>query len=285
MKEGRHKDLALEGPEYETIYALGGLNEIDSLEEVAWLNVVCDKLGLDTMSAGNIAGLAVEAFKRGKIDFEIDYNQPDRMAELFRQIAYRSGPGAVFSDGIKRASRELGLEGFAIHVKGLEPAGFEPRVLKGMGLSYATSARGACHLRGTFYKAELAGLVDRDVIPGKALHHIDYEDRAALSDCLVLCRFFRDIILWDELTAIITATTGLSLGKSELERLANSITQRTRAFNAREGLTPADDSLPERMLTEKTEEGASLNRGQLETMVAEYNSIRKSRMAASTRLS
>jgi len=283
VKEGRHKDLELEGPEYETIYALGGLNEIDSLEEVAWLNVVCDRLGLDTMSAGNLAGLAVEASRRGKIDFEIDYNQPDRVAELFRKIAYREGVGALFAEGIKRASEELGLEGFAIHVKGLEPAGFEPRVLKGMGLSYATSARGACHLRGTFYKAELAGIVDRDMIRGKAVYQIDYEDRAALFDCLILCRFFRDIILWDELAAIIKGTSGLSLDKSELEFLANSITEQTRAFNFREGLTEADDCLPERMLTEKTAEGAALSRGQLEIMIGEYNAIRKSRTANAPR--
>ncbi|MCK4422864.1 MAG: aldehyde:ferredoxin oxidoreductase, partial [Candidatus Omnitrophica bacterium] len=83
IKHGRHKGLELEGPEYETIYAIGGLNEIDSLEEVAFLNDLCDRLGLDTMSAGNISAFAVEAFKKGRIDFAIDYNQPDRIAELY----------------------------------------------------------------------------------------------------------------------------------------------------------------------------------------------------------
>jgi aldehyde:ferredoxin oxidoreductase len=275
LRHGRHAGLELEGPEYETIYALGGLNEVDSLEEVAWLNDLCDKLGLDTMSAGNIAAFAVEARRRGRIRWEIDYNQPDRMAELFRLIAVGRDIGAVLGLGIRRAAAELGLEELAVHVKGLEPAGFEPRVLKGMALAYATAARGACHLRGTFYKAELAGLVDREKIEGKAAHFVDYEDRSALFDCLILCRFFRDIILWDELGAIIAAATGLSFSKRDLEELANGITQSTRAFNAREGLTGDEDKLPGRFLREKTAEGASLRPEDMAVMLREYNDIRR----------
>ncbi len=231
VREGRHAGLELEGPEYETIYALGGLNCIDSLEEVAYLNDLCDRLGLDTMSAGNVSAFAVEAFQRGKTDFPIHYNEPDRVAALLRLVANRSGIGALFADGVRGAAERLGMEDIAIHVKGLEPGGFDPRVLKGMGLSYATSARGACHLRGTFYKAELSGEIAKDQIEGKAKLHIDYEDRAALFDSLILCRFFRDFILWDEIAALVQASTGMSLGRAELEALANRITQQTRLFN------------------------------------------------------
>ena len=208
VKNGRHRGLELEGPEYETIYAIGGLNAIDSLEEVAWLNDLCDRLGLDTMSAGNISAFAVEAHKAGKIDYPIDYNQADRVAELFELIAHRQGIGTLFANGIAATADELGLSDLAVHVKGLEPAGFDPRVLKGMGLSYATAARGACHLRATFYKAELSGEFDRDQISGKARAMIDYEDRATLFDSLILCRFFRDFVLWEELQMLIEATTG-----------------------------------------------------------------------------
>jgi len=274
VRRGRHAGLEIEGPEYETIYALGGLNLVESLEEVAWLNDLCDKLGLDTMSAGNIAAFAVEARKRGRLGWDIDYNQPDRMAELFRLIAAGEDVGAVLGQGIRRAAVELGLEDLAVHVKGLEPAGFEPRALKGMALAYATAARGACHLRGTFYKAELSGLEDKERIPGKAAHFVDYEDRAALFDCLVLCRFFRDIVLWEELGTTIAAATGLAFSKRELEDLANEVTQRTRAFNAREGLGAEEDRLPERLLREKTEEGASLRAEDLAIMLREYNAIR-----------
>jgi aldehyde:ferredoxin oxidoreductase len=277
VKSGRHAGLKVEGPEFETVYAIGGLNCIENLEEVAWLNDICDRLGLDTMSAGNLAALAVVAWKKGRIDFEIDYNQPDRVAEFFRLLAAAEGAGAIFARGIRAAARELDLEDIAVHVKGLEPAGFDPRVLKGMGLSYATAARGACHLRGTFYKAELTGEVDPETIRGKAVYHIDYEDRAALFDSLILCRFFRDFYLWDEIADLIRGSTGLEFSKRELEVLANRITQQTREYNRREGLGPELDTLPRRFFRETTEEGAVLAEDDLNMMIDEYNQIRKER--------
>ena len=277
VKNGRHQGLQVEGPEYETIYAIGGLNGLDSLEEVLFLNDVCDRLGLDTMSAGNMSAFAVEAFKRGKIDYEIDYNQPDKIADLLQLIAENQGVGKTLGQGIKRASEALGLEDIAIHVKGMEPGGFDPRVLKGMGLSYATSSRGACHLRGTFYKAELSGQMDKDQIKGKAKLQIDYEDRCALMDSMILCRFFRDFIQWDELKTMIEATTGLVFEKAALEILANRITQQTRAYNIREGLDESTDTLPPRFLKEATKEGAALSAADLATMINEYNDIRKGR--------
>jgi len=272
--EGRHQGLELEGPEYETIYALGGLNCLDSLEEVAYLNDLCDRLGIDTISAGNLAAFATEAYRRGKTDFAIDYNQPDRIAELLRLIAAREGIGELLSRGIREAARALNLQELAVHVKGLEPAGFDPRVLKGMGLSYATAARGACHLRGTFYKAELSGEIGKEVIRGKAALHIDYEDRAALFDSLILCRFFRDFIFWEELAALIEASTGVRLSKDELERTANRITQATRRFNVREGKGPAEDTLPPRILNEQTREGDAISASDLKIMIGEYNELR-----------
>lgn len=280
VKNGRHAGLEVEGPEYETIFAIGGLNCIDSLEEVAWLNDLCDRLGLDTMSAGNLSGLAIEARRRGKIDFEIDYNQPDRVAEFYRLLAKAEGVGAIFAKGIKSAEKELGLEDVAIHAKGLEPAGFDPRVLKGMGLSYATAPRGACHLRGTFYKAELSGEIDPAQIGEKAQLHVDYEDRAALFDCMILCRFFRDFILWDELVDLVRCSTGLDLSKEELASLANEITLAGREYNLREGIGPEQDTISKRFFKEATAEGARLSEEELQAMVADYNRIREERKLA-----
>ncbi|MCK5073536.1 MAG: aldehyde ferredoxin oxidoreductase family protein [Bacteriovoracaceae bacterium] len=275
LKKGRHAGLEIEGPEFETIYAIGGLNELDSLEEVAWLNDLCDKLGIDTMSAGNLAGFVTEASLAGKIDFKMGYNEPDTMAKLFKMIAKREGIGDILARGIKVAEKEFDMQGKAIHVKGLEPGGFEPRVLKGMGLSFATSPRGACHLRGTFYKAELSGQIDPGQIKGKAKLHIDYEDRATLFDCMILCRFYRDFILWDELRMLVEGTTGLKFTKEELEVVANKITNQTREYNVREGLGSETDTLPERFLKEATEEGATLSESDLKIMIGEYNQIRK----------
>ena len=278
IREGRHAGLVVEGPEYETVYAIGGLNGLGSLEEVAWLNDLCDRLGLDTMSAGNLCAFAVEAFRRGATDFEIDYAQPDRMAKLLAMIARREGIGDILARGIRKAAAAWGLEDLAVHVKGLEPAGFDPRVLKGMGLSFATAARGACHLRGTFYKAELAGIIDRAATEGKARLMIDYEDRAALCDSLILCRFFRDFYGWEKIGALVAAITGEDMGKEKLERLANRITVESREYNRREGIGPEEDRLPPRIIDNANAEGASISPAELGTMLEDYDAIRSSRL-------
>lgn len=274
VQKGRHKGLELEGPEFETIYALGGLNAIGELEEVAWLNDVCDRLGMDTMSAGNMTAFAIEAFKKGKSSFDIQYGQPDRVGELLTKIAFRKDVGDTLAGGIIHASRKWDMEDTAVHVKGLEPAGFDPRVLKGMGLSYATSARGACHLRGTFYKAELSNQIHPDTIEGKAELMIDYEDRAALFDTLILCRFFRDFIPWEHLETIIHGTTGIHLNQTQLRQIANRITEMTRYFNHREGIGKSHDCLPPYILNNKNEQGRSISPAELNTMISEYNTIR-----------
>ncbi len=271
VKEGRHKGLKMEGPEYETIYAFGGLCEVDSIEEITYLNDVCDRLGIDTITSGNLAAFAIEASRQGKTDYRIDYGQVDRIAELLHDITYLRGLGATLAKGIKYASKALGMEDQAIHVKGLEPAGYDPRVLKGMGLAYGTSDRGACHLRTTFYKPELSKMIDPDQIEGKAEMFVEWEDRLTIFDSLVLCRFYRDLYQWEELATMIKGTTGLELDTDALKRIARSISDDTRRFNIREGLTPEDDKLPKRFSTEALPEtGKVITREQMERLLADY---------------
>ena len=150
IKEGRHAGLEIEGPEYETIYAFGGLCQIDRIEEIAYLNDICDRVGIDTITAGNLAAFSIEAYRRGRSDYAVDYGDVDAIAELLHMIARREGIGDLLANGIRHAAKQWDLEDIAVHVKGMEPAGYDPRVLKGMGLAYATSDRGACHLRATF---------------------------------------------------------------------------------------------------------------------------------------
>ncbi len=245
VKSGRHKGLKLDGPEYETIDAFGGLNMVDDIREIAYLNDICDRLGLDTVTAGNTTAFAIEAYKRGKIDFEIDYGDVDRIAELLHLIARREGIGDLLAEGVRAASKELGLEDIAIHVKGLEPPGYDPRTLQGMGLGYAVSDRGACHLRATFYKAELSGQIDPLKNEGKAKLFLEYEDRLTIYDTLILCRFFRDLIFYDELNAIVRSTMGLDLTEADFKAISDRIAHTIREFNIREGMKPEDDWLPE----------------------------------------
>ena len=250
VKQGRHRGLRIGGPEYETIYAFGGLCMINSIEEIIYLNDICDRLGLDTISTGNLAAFTIEASRRGAIEEKLDYGDVDGIARLLEKIAHQEGIGAVLSQGIVEASKAWGLEDVAIHVKGLEPAGYEPRVLKGMGLSYATSDRGACHLRATFYKSELSGRVDPDQIRGKAKVFVEDEDRMTLFDTLILCRFYKDLIGWEDLELLIHSTAGMELDKSGLRQIAANVSNAARWFNIREGITRADDSLPKRFFQE-----------------------------------
>jgi len=274
VKEGRHAGLRIEGPEYETIYSFGGLCEIDSIQEIMYLNDICDRLGMDTISAGNLVAFAIEASRQQKILLKIDYGNVDAIAKLLEDIAFRRGIGDILARGIQKTALEWAMEDQAIHVKGLEPAGYDPRVLKGMGLAYGISDRGACHLRATFYKPELSGMVDPDQIQGKAAIFTEWEDRLTIFDALILCRFYRDLYQWEELATIINGTTGLSLTKDDMRSIASSITNNTRRFNLREGLTTKDDHLPSRFHNEALESGKVITRGQMSQLLEEYYQAR-----------
>jgi len=173
VKSGPHAGLTIEGPEYETLYAFGGLCMIDEIEEIAYLNDLCDRLGMDTITAGNLCAFAIEAARRGKIKDKLEYGDAKQVANLLQRIAAREGVGDILAEGIVPASKAFGLEDLAIHVKGMEPAGYDPRALKGVGLGYAVSDRGACHLRATFYKPELAGISPPNQMEGKVEVFLD----------------------------------------------------------------------------------------------------------------
>jgi aldehyde:ferredoxin oxidoreductase len=271
VTSGRHKGLLIEGPEYETINVFGGQCMIDDLREIAYLNDICDRLGIDTITAGNLAAFTIEASRRKAIGEKMEYGDVDAVAELLYKIARKEGIGAILAEGIKHAAKEWGLEDMAIHVKGLDPPGYEPRTLNGMGLAYAICDRGACHLRATIYKAELSGLIGFDQVEGKAEMLIDFEDRHTLFDAMILCRFFRDLYPWEKLSQIINATMGMKLGKAQLQKMALDITNLAREFNLREGMTSDDDTLPRRYFEEKLEDsGRVISRADFERMKSDY---------------
>jgi aldehyde:ferredoxin oxidoreductase len=274
VQGGRHKGLRIEGPEYETIYAFGGLCMIDSIEEIAYLNDICDNLGMDTITAGNLVGFAIEASRRGKISERVEYGDVDGIARILNEIVNREGIGAVLAEGIRFASQEWDLEDIAIHVKGMEPAGYDPRSLKGMGLAFATSDRGACHLRTTFYKPELAGISPPEEIEGKAKIFVDFEDRLNIFDAMIFCRFYRDLYQWNELREVTRATTGMELSEGELQDIACNIINATRTFNIREGLTREDDTLPRRFFEEPIEEGKILKKEDFDRLLSDYYELR-----------
>jgi aldehyde:ferredoxin oxidoreductase len=273
VKAGRHAGLKIEGPEYETIYAFGGLCLINSIEEIAYLNDICDRLGMDTITAGNLCAFTVEASLRGKIEEKYAYGDVDAFADLLEKIARREGIGDVLAQGIKHAAKTWDLEDIAVHTKGMEPPGYYHHSLKGMGLAYATSDRGACHLRATFYKPELAGMIPPEQIEGKAKLFVEFEDRLTIFDTLILCRFYRDMYMWDRLQNMIRITTGLDYDEAELKARAKDVADIVRRFNLREGLAPEDDRLPKGFYRE-TDADNPLTPDELETMLLEYYQVR-----------
>jgi aldehyde:ferredoxin oxidoreductase len=274
VQNGPYAGLKIEGPEYETIFAFGGLCTIDSIEEITYLNDICDRLGMDTISAGNLCGFTIEAAKRKKIDFQIEYGDVDAIAGLLKKIATRQGIGDILARGIRHAARTWKMEDMAVHVKGLELPGYDPRVLKGCGLAFATAGRGACHLRATFHNPEIKGMIAPETIKGKAELLIDFEDRLTLMDTLILCRFYRDLYPWERLGEIIEMTTGQKQDKAALRKRAAEISTLIRCFNLREGLKPEDDNLPKRFYKETLKSGHRIKKQEFETMLQEYYNLR-----------
>ena len=293
VKEGPYA-CRVEGPEYETLFALGPLCYNDDARAIAKLNELCDRLGLDTISAGNVLAFSMELYEKGIIGpeetdgLELAFGNAEAMLELVERIAHREGKLAdLLAEGVARASRAIGrgAERYAIHVKGLEPPGYDPRGLKGVALAYAVSCRGACHLRHVAYRPNLTGQhpfrpgveVDRFSYEGQAEMVVELEDFYAVVDSMVLCRFLClptiGPILWGELTAIYSATTGLEISPGELRRRGADINDLVRWFNVREGISRKDDRLPDRFFEEPVA-GQVVDRGAFERMLDEYYALR-----------
>ncbi len=270
-----HNGLIIEGPEYETIYTFGGLCMIDSIEEIAYLNHLCDGLGMDTITAGNLCAFAMAAFEQGRSDYEIHFGDAEETATLLKLISERKEIGQLLSTGIIPTAKTWGMEDQAVHVKGMEPAGYDPRVLKGIGLGYATSDRGACHLRATFYKPELAGIIDPDQIEGKAKVFVDFEDRLTLFDSMILCKFFRDIYPWELLGTLVSASTGIDGSRENLQKIAQTISSKARQFNLREGMTIEHEKLPAAFYKKLEDSGAVITEDEFGILIKEYYSLRE----------
>ena len=293
VKEGPYA-CRVEGPEYETLFALGPLCYNDNLESIAKLNELCDRLGLDTISAGNVIAFAMECYERGIIGpegtdgLDLRFGNHEAMVKLVERIAFRKGKlGDLLAEGVARASRAIGkgAEEIAIHVKGLEPPGYDPRGLKGVALAYAVSARGACHLRHVAYRPNLTGQhpfkpgveIDRFSYEGQAEMVVELEDFYAVVDSLILCRFLClptiGPVLWDELRAIYTAVTGLEVKAEEFRAIGAKINDLVRCFNVKEGISREDDRLPRRFY-EHPVGSQVVDKEAFERMLDEYYALR-----------
>jgi aldehyde:ferredoxin oxidoreductase len=277
-----HVYAAPSGPvrlEYETLFALGplcGIAERDAVLEAARL---CDRYGLDTISTGGSIAFAMECAERGLIDAPgLRFGNAAALLALIPQIAHREGLGNLLAEGTRRAAAVIGppAPDFAPHVKGLEIPGYEPRTLQTMALGFAVGSRGADHNRSGAYEADFSARADRlHGTPEAAALAIETEDRAAVMDSLILCKFLRGVFgdLYAEGAELLALVTGWDVTAAELRDTAQRIVTAKKLYNMREGWTRAEDTLPKRFLTEGVTAGdvqAVLPRARLEEMVQAY---------------
>ena len=267
--------------EYENVFALGPLCGVSDPDDVFAASARCDELGIDTISAGGTIAWAMECVERGLIDAPwLKFGDGAALLRALDLIGSRSpGLGELLALGSRAAAGVVGQGSidFAPQVKGLELPGYEPRSLQSMALGLAVNARGADHNRSGAYEADLSGEVDR--LAGGAAHvaaAIGTEDRAAVMDSMILCKFLRGVFTepFDEWAALLRPVTGWDVTADELRATARRIVLAKRVFNLREGATAADDSLPRRMLDTPLELGsgraAVLTADRLRSMVDGY---------------
>ena len=273
--------------EYETLFALGPLCGIEDPEVVLQAARLCDHYGMDTISAGGTLAWAMECAEKGLLpearDCDLRFGQGDAFLAAIPAIAERKGLGALLADGSRRAAMRVGSDAmhWAMHVKGLELPGYEPRSLKTMALGLAVSPRGACHNRSGAYEADFSGEVDRlssDASRGGLV--VASEDFAAVLDSLIVCKFLRKCFtdFYAEAADLLSKVTGWSCSGAELRRIGERIHTLKKLFNLREGWQPQDDCLPPRLLKEAlptgVAEGVELTEAELREMIQGYYQAR-----------
>jgi aldehyde:ferredoxin oxidoreductase len=265
--------------EYESLFALGSLCGVGDADAVLRASQRCDQLGIDTISTGGTIAFAMECVERGWLDEPwLTFGSGDALLRAIDLIGSRQGIGDLLAEGSRRAAHEIGHDSivFAPQVKGLEIPGYEPRALQTMALGFAVGARGADHNRSGAYEVDFSDKVDRRHVTLDAVRHaIDTEDKAALMDSLIICKFLRGVFddFHAEAAEILRSVTGWDVSADELRETAKRIVAAKRQFNLLAGWTPAEDTLPQRFLNAPlpNDPEASLTGEKLGALVAEYH--------------
>ncbi|MFV0444221.1 MAG: aldehyde ferredoxin oxidoreductase family protein [Planctomycetaceae bacterium] len=270
--------------EYENLFSLGPLCGVSDPQIVIEASRLCDELGLDTISAGGTIAFAMECAERGLIDApELRFGNGEALLMSLRRIATREGLGDLLARGVRAAAQALGPEAgsFAIHVKGLELPGYEPRALQTMALGFAVGTRGADHNRSGAYQVDFSEHVDRLAPDDHSVTlAIETENEAAVMDSLILCKFLRGVFddRWSAMAEMLCRVTGWEIDAAELHATANRIVTAKKWFNIQQGWTPTEDTLPDRFfdqpLPDGVGRGAMLSRERLAQLIRQYNIAR-----------
>ena len=282
--------LLHDGPEYESIYALGACCGVSSSDAVIMLDNLCTEHGLDSISTGVTISFIMECYARGFVTkrdldgLELSFGRHEEMAAMIDKIARREGAGELLSGGASKAAAQVG-EGsadFAMAVKGLELPGYDPRGMKTMALMYALGDRGGCHVRGSTLKTELLGLpepLDRFSLKGKAPLAARLHKEYALLNSFSVCLFANFALGFDEYTEAANYLFKQNWTPEKLKETGSFIWNLTRVFNCREGFTSEDDTLPMRLFKEPLPDGISkghvIDPLEFNSALQEYYSLQK----------
>lgn len=303
VKDGKYPTGPIGGPEYETIMAFGSNCLNNDIESVFHLGKRCDLLGLDTISCGKSIGFAMELYEKGIISKEdadgldLSWGNSETQAALVEKIARREGFGNLLADGVRKAAEKIGGDAwkYAIHVKGLEASGQDPRAHQSIGLTYATNVRGADHLRSISCVEELGypeiatsrfgadkaeAILDIMSPQYKGELIWDMENFYAVVDSAVICKYgtmWPPMFYFDTFVNVIPPLTGMTeWGDMKFVRkVAERISHLRRAYNHRLGITRKDETLPHRLLKEPMPTGPSKGGlPDLDEMLDEYYEFR-----------
>ncbi len=272
-----------EGPEYESDWAMGACCGVDNLDAIAKANDLCDVLGFDPISAGVTIACAMELFQKRIISAKevgrsLDFGDADAMLEMVRAIGHREGFGDALAEGSYRLAEKYGHPEFSMTVKKQEFPAYDGRGAQGMGLEYATSNRGACHVRGYMTSPEILGSpqkLDPFETEEKAGWLKTFQDLTAVVDSAGMCLFNTFALGAPEILEYLKAATGIEMSLDELMKTGERIWNLERLFNFRAGLTGKDDRLPDRLLKEPISSGPAKGRVvELAKMLPEYYELR-----------
>ena len=286
MTRMKSKPLHGEGPEYETIFAFGACCGIAEMEPLIEANYICNEQGIDTIGAGVTVAAAMELYEKGhipKADLEggpeLKFGDAQAMLYWTRKMARAEGKlGKLMGDGSYRLCEAYGHTEFSMTVKKQEMPAYDARGIQGIGLTYATSNRGACHVRGYTIAPEMVGLpmkMDPHVTEGKPEVAKIFHDLTAAIDSAGLCLFTSFALGADDYAALLSGGTGWDMTADEVMKTGERVWNLEKMYNIREGWTLKDDELPARLTKEPIPEGPSKGLvSQVPEMLPKYYKLR-----------
>ncbi|MBN1137534.1 MAG: aldehyde ferredoxin oxidoreductase family protein [Anaerolineae bacterium] len=286
LKDTPYGIEVVDGPEYETVAMLGSSLLISDLPGVAYANHLCNRYGMDTISAGSAISLAYLLHDQGIITaadtggMPLQWGDVETVHTLLEMIAKREGFGDILAEGAKRMAARYGAEDLAIHVNGLDLPAHDPRANMGMGLVYATSPRGACHMQGDMYAVDMGlSIPEVDIVPGdrlksrgKAPIAARIQDWRSLYGSIIMCNFVNPTA--PVLARLLSTATGHEADAVAWLQTGERIFTLKRALNNRLGVRRGNDRLP-RALSIPKRDGTRGKIPDMDRMLKEYYACRK----------